>query len=307
MGTAVPNAPGRGLVFNVMRFAVHDGPGIRTTVFLKGCPLHCWWCHNPESQSPRPEVVYSEQRCLRCGECVATCPNRALSLNQIVHRDPHLCRACGSCIDACLSGARQLAGEWMTTADLLAKVERDRAFYEESAGGVTLSGGEPLLQSAFAAEFLAACRAVGISTALDTCGYAPSAQFQRVAEHVDLFLFDLKVLDPARHRELTGVANDCILENLRWTAQQRKPVIVRVPVIPGCTDSAANLDAISALAGSLGLRRIDLLPYHRIARDKYQRLHREYRLADILPPSAERMRSLAAGFSDKGFSVRIGG
>lgn len=296
-----------GLVFNVMRFAVHDGPGIRTTVFLKGCPLACRWCHNPESQSPRPEVVYSEQRCLRCGACVAACPNHALSLDESVHVDADRCRVCGTCVDCCFAEARQRAGALTTVSDLLKKVERDRIFYEESGGGVTLSGGEPLQQSAFAEQFLAAARERGIHTALDTCGYASPAAFQRVTRHVDLFLFDLKVLDSQRHRELTGAPNQPILENLRWLAGQNKPVILRIPVIPCCTDSSANLDAIADLARSLHLPRIDLLPYHRIAADKYRRLHLENRMGAASPPPAERMQAIADNFARKGFSVRIGG
>jgi pyruvate formate lyase activating enzyme len=294
-------------VFNVMRFAVHDGPGIRTTVFLKGCPLACWWCHNPESQSSRPEVIYSEQRCLRCGACVASCPNHALSINESIHVDPERCRACGTCVERCFAGARQLAGASVSVADLLKKIERDRVFYEESGGGVTLSGGEPLAQAAFAEKFLAACHDAGIHTALDTCGYASPAAFQRVAQHVDLFLFDLKVLDSQQHRELTGAPNQPILENLRWLAGQNKDVILRVPVIPGCTDSPANLDAIGTLAHSLHLGRIDLLPYHRIATDKYQRLHRANRMGDVVPPPPERMQAIADKFARAGFSVRIGG
>lgn len=298
---------GKGLVFNLQRFAVHDGPGIRTTLFLKGCPLRCWWCHNPESQSSSPEVVYSQQRCVRCGACVAACPDHALSLDDVVHVDEELCRACGTCAEHCLAGARQLAGEWLSVEAALASVERDRAFYEESGGGVTLSGGEPVYQPDFAADFLAACRDAGIHTALDTCGFAAPQVFRHVAQHADLLLFDLKVLDPQRHRELTGVPNHVILENLRWAAGQHQSVIVRVPIIPGCTDDAANLQAIRNCAASLDLRRVDLLPYHRIAKDKYQRLHRDYRLDAAIPPSAQSMQAIADTFMHDGFEVRIGG
>lgn len=296
-----------GLVFNVMRFAVHDGPGIRTTVFLKGCPLHCWWCHNPESQSSRPEVIYSDQRCLRCGACVAACPNDALSLLESIHVDPERCRVCGACVEHCFSDARQLAGTSMTVAELLKKIERDRIFYEESGGGVTLSGGEPLAQPDFAEQFLSACHDRGIHTALDTCGYASPAIFRKITQHADLLLFDLKVIDPDRHLELSGATNQPILDNLRWLADQKKQVIVRIPVIPGYTDSAANLNAIADLAHSFCLPRIDLLPYHRIAADKYHRLHRDNRMGAAAPPSPARMQAIADNFARKGFSVRIGG
>jgi len=296
-----------GLVFNVMRFSVHDGPGIRTTVFLKGCPLRCPWCHNPESQSAKLEVIYFPERCARCGDCVEACPNHALSLDGEVRIDEKLCRRCAICVEACLARARELAGEWVSVGTLLSHVERDRVFYEESGGGVTLSGGEPLQQPRFAERFLRACRDRGIHTALDTCGYAPAESFRRVAEYVDLFLFDLKVIDRDRHRESTGVPNDLILANLRWLAEQKRPVIVRVPVIPGHTDGEENLAAISKLAQSLGLSRVDLLPYHKIAADKYRRLHLDYRMggAETLP--AQRMSEIAKSFSHDGFRVRIGG
>jgi pyruvate formate lyase activating enzyme len=297
-----------GLVFNIAHFSVHDGPGIRTTVFLKGCPLHCWWCHNPESQSSRPEVIYFRERCRHCGECIDDCPNRALTMEGgEVRTDEGLCRRCGSCADTCLADARELAGLWMTVDDVLANVERDRMFYEESGGGVTLSGGEPLQQPEFTEALLRACKLRGIHTAVDTCGFATAASLQRIAPHVDLFLFDLKVIDPIRHREVTGASNDVILNNLEWLAKSTSEVVIRVPVIPGFTDDEANLCAICDVARSSAIRRIDLLPYHRIAMDKYQRLKIDYRLATLAPPTADRMNSIAGYIAGHGIDVRIGG
>ena len=298
----------RGLVFNIAHFSVQDGPGIRTTVFLKGCPLNCWWCHNPESQSCCPEVIYFRERCRRCGECIAACPHHALAMEGgEVQINETLCQRCGTCADACLTDARELAGRWKTVADVLADVERDRIFYEESGGGMTLSGGEPLQQPEFTLALLEACKARGIHTALDTCGLAPAPSFQRIAKHVDLFLFDLKIIDGDRHRELTGAANAVILENLEWLAKTKSEVVIRLPVVPGYTDDEANLSAICAVARSSAVRRIDLLPYHRIAMDKYQRLKMDYRLARLAPPTAERMNVIAEYVKGHGLDVRIGG
>jgi pyruvate formate lyase activating enzyme len=200
-----------------------------------------------------------------------------------------------------------MAGEWLTVEDLVRRIERDRVFYEESGGGVTLSGGEPLSQAGFTEDLLRACRGRDIHTVLDTCGYAPPDVFCRIAEHVDLFLFDVKVIDRDLHRESTGAENDLILANLRWLAKTKRQVIVRVPVIPGYTDGEANLRSISEFTRTLGLKRVDLLPYHRIAADKYRRLRVDYRMGDFAPPASERMNSIADSFARQGFGVRIGG
>jgi pyruvate formate lyase activating enzyme len=297
----------RGLVFNIMRFSLHDGPGIRTTVFLKGCPLRCGWCHNPEGQLSWPEVIYFEERCLRCGDCVRACPEGALHLDGTITTDPTLCRRWGKCVDACSGGARELAGRWMSVPDVVAEVAKDEVFYEESGGGVTISGGEPLMQAAFVEPLLAACRARRIHTVLDTCGFADPDVVRRVSEWVDLFLYDLKLMDGEKHRRFTGVKNDRIVENLRTLAEIGSQVIVRIPIIPGVNDEDTDIAAMSAFLTRVGLRRIDLLPYHRIGSDKYDRLHRRYELNDIAPPTAEHMAIIAARLSQDGFSVHVGG
>lgn len=296
-----------GLVFNIAHFSIQDGPGIRTTVFFKGCPLRCWWCHNPESQSPRPEVIYFRERCRLCGECVDACPEDALSLGEEVFVDETKCKRCGTCVDTCLADARSVAGKQMTVAEVLAKAERDRVFYDESGGGVTLSGGEPLMQPEFAEKLLIALKERGIHTAVDTCGYVSTVVLTRIAHFVDLFLFDIKVIDCDRHVVLTGVRNELILKNLAFLASQHGNVVVRVPVIPGFTNDGANLSAICALTQAHGIKRVDLLPYHNIAKDKYQRLGMEYRLADVVPPTPERMHEIADELSRTGVEVRIGG
>lgn len=296
-----------GLVFNIMRFSVHDGPGIRTTVFFKGCPLRCWWCHNPEGQRMEPEVIEFPERCIRCGDCVGACPHGALQLSDRVVRDADLCRHDGVCAGVCPSGGRQLAGRRMTVADVVAEVLKDRVFFEESGGGVTLSGGEPLTQAAFAEGLLAALRARRIHTAVETSGFAPPDALVRISEYVDLWLYDVKVMDAERHRRATGVDNDRILRNLELLAREGRAVIVRVPVVPGVNDDSANFDAMCAFLFPLGLRRVDLLPYHRIGSSKYDRLGLASRMESVAPPTAQQMETLAARLTQHGFSVRIGG
>jgi pyruvate formate lyase activating enzyme len=301
----LPPAPApSGLIFNIMRFSLHDGPGIRTTVFLKGCPLRCSWCHNPESQLREPEVIHFEERCIRCGDCVRACSYGALHLDQQLIHDPDLCQRCGECVNACSIAARQLAGRWMTVPDVLAEVLKDQVFFDESGGDVTVSGGEPLMQAAFVEALLAACRTRRIRTVLDTCGYADSNAIRQVSENVDLFLYDLKLMDCERHQHFTGVKNDLILRNLKMLAGHGRAVIVRVPIIPGVNDDRGNIDALSEFLSPLSLREIDLLPYHRIGSDKYHRLHLSY---GVNPPTAGQTETIAARLRRDGFNVRIGG
>jgi pyruvate formate lyase activating enzyme len=285
----------RGIVFDIRKFSIHDGPGIRTTVFFKGCPLQCAWCHNPESQAAGPELIVRSNRCLRCGACVEACPEDAIRMDaEGPCTDRARCEQCGLCVDACFSGARELAGREMTTAQVMAEIDRDRPFYDESGGGATFSGGEPLLQPEFLLELLQACRAGGIHTVLDTCGYAPWAVLDRILPYVDLFLYDIKTLDDRRHRALTGVSNERIVRNLRALDAHGTAIVVRVPVIPGVNDGAGELRAIGALAAELpSVARIELLPYHRIGVEKYGRIAREYSLPEVRPPSQEQIAALA--------------
>lgn len=296
-----------GLVFNLMRFALHDGPGIRTTVFLKGCPLSCWWCHNPESQSCEPEVMYAAGRCITCRDCCDACSHGALHWDNGPVRDPSLCLLCGDCAEACPAEARRLIGKRMTVPELLNLLRRDCVFFDESGGGVTFSGGEPLAQPEFVIAALEACKAHGISTVVDTCGFAPSETVRRVARYTDLFLYDLKLMDDTRHCNYAGVSNVLILENLALVAREHGNVIVRIPVIPGVNDDDGNIEESLRFLEDLGLRTVNLLPYHQAGVEKYNRLQAAYRLEEMKPSSPERTKELAARLESRGFEVRIGG
>ena len=298
-----------GVVFDVRRYAVHDGPGIRTTVFLKGCPLRCAWCHNPESQAPEPQLLVRASRCLRCGACVAACPHGALELRgDRVETDPEACTLCGACVEACPAEARAMIGVSMTVADVLREVERDRLFYEDSGGGVTFSGGEPLAQSRFSLALLHACRERGLHTALDTCGHAPAGVFRQAVALTDLVLFDVKHADGARHREGTGVGHERILENLRHLAATGVEFIVRVPLIPGFNDAEEDLGAIAALVAALPrVPPVQLLPFHMAAEDKHRRFGLPYRRFGDRHHDDAALAACRAPFDRAGVAAQIGG
>jgi pyruvate formate lyase activating enzyme len=297
-----------GTVFRIARYAVHDGPGIRTTVFLKGCPLRCWWCHSPESQSPKAELIVRPDRCARCGTCLPVCPHHAIEpAGDLFATDRGMCEVCGTCVRECPSGAREIAGTELTVDQLMAEIEKDVVFFDESGGGVTFSGGEPLMQPDFLDEVLRRCQAVRIHTAVDTCGLADREVLLRISPNTDLFLFDLKLMDEGRHREVTGASNQRILENLRMLAELRGNIRIRFPLVPGINDDPENVRALGALVSSLGLTRVDVLPYHRAGIAKYVRLDAEYRLPDTQPPSSGEVADVVAMLEEHGLRVQVGG
>ena len=306
MPSLAPQATIKGIVFDIRKYSIHDGPGIRTTIFLKGCPLRCWWCHNPESQDPAIEMIFHENRCIRCGACLDCCTHDAVSWNgQGPVIDRERCERCGICADACTAEARERIGREMNVAQVMVEVERDIAFYDESGGGVTLSGGEPLLQGDFALALLRSCKEKEIHTALDTCGFAPWKRLEQVEGFVDVFLYDLKLIDAAKHRRFTGRSNSLILRNLQALSQRGHKITLRVPIIPGINDDEATARQIGSYAAALPhVQGIDLLPYHHIGMDKYSRLNSVYKLADTRPPAEPRMTEIAQILKSFGLTVK---
>lgn len=298
-----------GLIFDIKRFSIHDGPGIRTTVFFKGCPLSCQWCHNPESQATGVERIFRSNRCVRCGACLLACKAGAISLNgSSLQTDDAKCTLCGACAEACHTEAREMVGKRVAVPDLLHEIQQDVVFYDQSGGGVTVSGGEPLMQPRFLLSLLQACKAAEIHTALDTCGYASWETLDSIRKYVDLFLYDLKPMDDEQHRECTGVSNQLILRNLERLSEREHDIILRVPVIPGITDREDHIRRLAAFAGGLPrLLGIDLLPYHGIAAEKYSRLGKEYAMQGIEPPTQADLARIQRRLAEQGLHVRIGG
>jgi len=284
-----------GTVFNIQRYSIHDGPGIRTTVFLKGCPLNCWWCQNPESQLSGQEIVFWEDRCIGCGACSTICPSGAIQIkNGIPVTEKEKCILCGKCIEKCPALAREMIGKKITAEEVIKEIEKDVIFYEESGGGVTFSGGEPLEQPEFLEELLNACQKKKIHTAVDTSGYVSWEILNKISSKVDLFLYDLKIMDSKRHKKYTGVSNELILENLKKLSSVHNNIFVRFPVIPGINDDYQNIKEMGEFLSFLKVTQVNLLPYHYIGVDKYRRLGRTYKLATTQPPSEEKLSEISA-------------
>ncbi len=311
-----------GRVFDIQEFTVNDGPGIRTEVFLKGCPLRCLWCHSPESQSFEPEVMWFEMRCIgvdNCGRCLPECPTGALRRGetkfsqteqkeiQLVRIDRGLCDDCGNCTKVCPSRALAMTGTDMTVDEVMARVERDRPYFGKSGGGLTVSGGEPMAQHGFLVALLKDCKERGLDACLDTTGYAKWERYAEVLPYVDLFLYDLKHMESCRHIALTGVPNEPIIGNARRLAAEGAAFQIRIPIVPGHNDSEENLRASSVFCAELGsaVNIVQILPYHRLGIAKYERLQRTYELPSIAPPSDEHMEWCKSVIESYGLQVKI--
>lgn len=297
------------LITNIQGFSIHDGPGIRTVVFFKGCPLDCEWCQNPECIATQPEVGFLQNLCRNCGRCVDACPNKARvrDLDEPPRVDRLRCTACGACSSACPYGATTLYGTRMSVEEVFSLVIRDKMFYETSGGGVTVSGGEPLLQSVFVCALFDECRKHGILTCVETSGHGPASVLRQVLSRTDYVLYDLKLMDSDRHRLHTGRANRQILANARIVAASGVESLFRMPLIPGITDTPDNIRELAEFLHSLDRRppRVELMPYHRLGTNKYLTLDKEYRLAGLETPTTDDVAAVVTELENLGVSCSV--
>jgi pyruvate formate lyase activating enzyme len=303
------HVPVKGRIFDIKKFAVHDGPGIRTTVFFKGCPLKCWWCHNPESIRPKPELVLFENKCIHCNECFQVCLQKAHEKLQDGSRIYHqeLCILCGECVEVCYAEALVMEGREVTVEEVMIELRKDLPFYENSGGGITLSGGEPTLQGKFILALLKQCKAESLHTAMDTCGQTQWKTFEKLLPYVDLVLYDLKHMDRVEHKIHTGVSNELIRENLKKIDACDVPIEIRIPIIPGINDAKENiLRTTQFLIGIKNIRRVELLPYHNLGESKYRRLGMEYQLNNLKSPDKEQMNEIVEWMRPSGLEVHAG-
>jgi len=297
-------------VFDIKRYAINDGPGIRVTIFLKGCPLACRWCHNPESISPKVQKLYTASKCIGCGECVKVCPLQACELTEAgIKTNFDLCDVCGKCAEVCPAKATEMSGQYESVDDLVAVIEKERTFFEQSGGGVTFSGGEPLLYPKFLTEILDACGERGIHRAVDTSGAVKKDVLLKIAKRTDLFLFDLKLMDSEKHREWTGVGNEVILDNLYALAETGVAIQIRIPLIAGINADDGNIEASAAFVAALpGEKKpVNLLPFHDVGRGKDIKLGQDRDLNGMAEPSTADLGRVIDIFEAHGLSATIGG
>jgi pyruvate formate lyase activating enzyme len=299
----------QGYVTNIQRYSIHDGPGIRTTVFVKGCNLRCFWCHNPETWAPGPELQVYPERCIGCGACFERCPQGAHVMvdgERIFRRE--LCQACGICAETCYAEALVLVGDLMTVDEVVTQALRDRPFYETSHGGVTVSGGEPLLQRDFTYAILERVQSEGVHTAVETNACWPWERLASIQSVVDLWMIDVKTMDDTLHRDVTGASNQHVLRNTQRLAEEGALLIIRTPVVPGVNDTPEAIRSIAEHVAGLGtLVYYELLPFHPMATGKYRSLGMDYRAAQLERPSKAKMNALAEVARSTGIEVRTGG
>nr|WP_256208126.1 MULTISPECIES: glycyl-radical enzyme activating protein [Halanaerobium] len=292
----------------MQKFSVHDGPGIRTIVFLKGCPLDCPWCSNPESKDKDPQIMFNPNLCIDCKKCIEICPNNAVDFNLRGRIVRDKCNLCMECVDHCYSKALSIEGIEGSVEELLFELNKDRIHYRRSNGGITFSGGEALYQSDFLLELLKGCKANGWHTTIETAGYYPKETLEKIIPWTDLFLYDIKMIDDGKHKKVIGVSNKRILANAKFAAASSADLVVRTPIIPGFNDDKESVSEIAEFALDLkGVKRIDILPYHRLGEDKYYGLGQKYQMKDIESPSNEKMEQIKELIIKKGIDCTIGG
>lgn len=298
----------KGMIFNIQRFSVHDGPGIRTVAFLKGCPLHCPWCSNPESQRLEQEIMYYPANCIGCNKCRAVCPSGAIDFELPSRVDRGKCTVCGKCAEICYANALVLAGQENTVETILEKLKKDGIYYRNSGGGITFSGGEPFVQHEFLEQLLKGCKANGWHNAIETTGFTTKKILERMLPLLDLVLMDIKHMNDEEHTKTVGVSNKTLLENAGFIADSGTRLIIRVPVIPGFNDDLMNIRATAGFAVSLNnVSELHLLPYHRLGQEKYGYLHREYPYEGTVPPTRIDIMELKKVVESYGLHCSIGG
>ncbi len=298
-----------GYIFDIKRYAIHDGPGIRTTVFFKGCPLRCQWCHNPEGIKTTLDIQYRQDKCSGCGECISYCPEKAISVyqgNRYVNSDK--CKICGTCVENCAFEALEKVGNKITVTELIKEIEKDIIFFDESGGGVTFSGGEPMFQPFFLNELLTRCIEMDIHTVVDTSGYCSYNNFELINDKVHLFLYDLKLIDEKTHMRYAGVPNTLIQENLKKLINKRNNVVIRIPVIPGINNNKRNINKLAELLGDVDkIPDIHLLPYHTGGKEKFQRMEENSFIIEDFPENGYSVENIKKLLEKDGFYVKIGG
>ncbi|MFA9376131.1 MAG: glycyl-radical enzyme activating protein [Lachnotalea sp.] len=300
------------LVTDIQKYSIHDGTGIRTTIFFKGCPLSCTWCHNPETKEFSSQLLVNSERCTGCGNCVDACCSKAISIkNKIAVTDYQACLKCGTCTDYCLQNIREISGKYYSVNDLIIEIEKDKVFYEQSNGGVTLSGGEVLAQNIeYIEKLLVKLHDKGYRVNVDTSGYVPFSIIKRVLPYIDTFLFDIKIMNPVLHKKYTGVDNALILENLKQLSREKASIWIRIPIIGGVNNTVSNIEEIATFIKKeqITIKQINLLPYHNTGSGKYKRLNGEYMGKDFITPTLEELNHYVSIFQKYGFyDTKIGG